>query len=395
MFIGVPSRKVAPSSWRGSLGAALTAAIAIGAGVAQPTHAQETIKIGSSVGLSGYASVTDRGWRDGLQLAVDALNAKGGVLGRKLELIVEDNKSEPQEAIVVYKKMMASDKVGSFNSGCVSAGNFAAAASVIAAELPMILCSILPRKPEEQKWAFSFLPPPKFEIETRYKYLKEKTQVRKVGILHDPTPYGLLMTDIGTKLAGEFGLEVVAKESYKQDDADMSVQIGRINAGGAGAIIKIGIGGSTVTAAKNIQQLGLDKMLLLGSTDDAAIFRPAAESIGERFMFVAPGVQIPDDITDAAAKAKTVEFLTLWSAKYPGRDGTIGARAWDSVIMQADAMTASKAAGGSALRDAFEKLPPYQGAGAAYAFSADQHVGIVTNPFIIGTVKGGKTVTVK
>jgi branched-chain amino acid transport system substrate-binding protein len=360
-----------------------------------PAHAQEPIKIGSSVGLSGYASVTDRAWRDGLLLAADALNAKGGALGRKFEIVVEDNKSEPQEAVVVYKKMIASDKVGSFNSGCVSAGTFAAAASVIAAELPMVLCSILPRKPEEQKWAFSFLPPPKFEIETRYQYLKEKTQIKKVGILHDPTPYGLLMTDIATKSAAEFGLEVVANESYKQDDADMSVQLGKINGAGAGAVIKIGIGGSTVTAAKNIKQLGLDKLLLLGSTDDAAIFKPTAESIGERFMFVAPGVQVPDEIADPTAKAKAAEFLAVWNAKYPGRDGTISARAWDSLFMMADAMNASKAAGGSALRDAFEKLPATQGAGAAYAFTPEQHVGIVKNPFQMGTVKGDKLVLVK
>jgi branched-chain amino acid transport system substrate-binding protein len=364
-------------------------------GAAVPSFAQEPIKIGSSVGLTGYIAVTDRAWRDGLQVAADALNAKGGVLGRKIDLIVEDNKSEPQEAVVVYKKMIASDKVGSFNSGCVSAGTFAAAPSVVAAELPMMLCSILPRKPEEQKWAFSFLPPPRFEIETRYKYLKEKTDIRKVGLLHDPTPYGLLMTDIATKVAADFGLEVVAKESYKQDDADTSVQLGRINGAGAGAVIKIGTGGSTVTVAKNIKQLGFDKMLLLASTDDGAIFKPAAEALGDRFMFVAPGVQTPDELTNPAAKAKTAEFLALWSVKYPGRDGTIAARAWDSMMMTADAMNASKAAAGSALRDAFEKSPPYQGAGAAYAFSAEQHVGIVENPFRIGMVKGDKFVTVK
>ena len=365
------------------------------AGVAHPVAAQDPIKIGSSVGLTGYAAVTDRGWRDGLQLAADALNAKGGVLGKKLELIVEDNKSEPQEAVVVYKKMMSSDKVGSFNSGCVSAGNFAAAASVIAAETPMILCSILPRKPEEQKWAFSFLPPPRFEIETRYKYLKEKTQIRKIGILHDPTPYGLLMKDIGTKAAADYGLEVVATESYKQDDADMSVQLGRVNAAGGGAIIKIGIGGSTVTTAKNLKQLGLDKMLLLGSTDDAAIFKPAAESIGDRFMFVAPGVQMPEQIADVAVREKAMDFLKLWAAKYPDRDGVVAARAWDSVMMMAAAMTASKATGGAGLRDAFEKSAPYQGAGAAYAFTAEQHVGIVDNPFTMAVIKDGKLVAVK
>ena len=64
-------------------------------------------------------------------------------------------------------------------------------------------------------------------------------------------------------------------------------------------------------------------------------------------------------------------------------------------MMTVDAINASKATGGAALRDAFEKLPAYQGAGAAYAFSADQHVGIVKNPFFMGKVKDGKLTAVK
>ena len=126
--------------------------------------AADVIKIGSSLGLTGYGSLTDGHWRDGLELAIAAVNAKGGVLGQKLELVYEDNKSTPQEAVVVYRKMMLEDKVVAFDSGCISAGNFAAASFVIKAKLPMFLCSILPRLPDEQKWAFSFLPPPKFEV---------------------------------------------------------------------------------------------------------------------------------------------------------------------------------------------------------------------------------------
>jgi hypothetical protein len=92
--------------------------------------AQEAIKIGSSLGLTGYGSLTDGHWRDGLELAIAAVNAKGGVLGKKLSLVYEDNKSTPQEAVVVYRKMMSENKVVAFDSGCISAGNFAAASFV-------------------------------------------------------------------------------------------------------------------------------------------------------------------------------------------------------------------------------------------------------------------------
>ena len=101
--------------------AALAALLAV-----TPAGAQEVYKIGISAGLTGYAATVDRGWRDGVEVAAAALNAKGGIMGRKIEVITEDNKSEPQEAVTVYRKMI-SDKADIFLSGCVSAGNFAGA----------------------------------------------------------------------------------------------------------------------------------------------------------------------------------------------------------------------------------------------------------------------------
>ena len=373
----------------------LLVATALLAALPFSAQAQDTYKIGASVGLTGYAAANDRLWRDGLNVAAEAINAKGGILGKKIEIIAEDNRSEPQEAVVGYRKMIASDSVKIFASGCVSAGNFAAAASVVRAQIPMVLCSILPRQPEEQKWAFSTLAPPRFEVEARYQYLKDKTQVRKIGILHDPTPYALLTKDIATKIAADFGLEVVATETYKPDDADISVQIGRINAAGAGAIVKMGQGGSTVTVAKNIKSLGLDKMLLLASIDNVTVFRGAGESLAERFLYAAPGVQLPEALSDAGAKAAVESFLKAWQAKYPDADPYAAARAYDTMMIIANGVNAAKVETGAPVRDAIEKLPTYQGAAASYSFSPEQHVGIVKNPFFVGTVQGGKLVLAK
>src|SRR5437867_13249669 len=72
--------------------------------IADTAQAQGVYKIGSSVGLTGYAATADRAWKDGLELAVDYLNGKGGLAGRKLEFVAEDNRSEPQDAVVGYRK---------------------------------------------------------------------------------------------------------------------------------------------------------------------------------------------------------------------------------------------------------------------------------------------------
>jgi len=357
--------------------------------------AEDVYVIGASLGLTGYGSITDGHWRDGLELAIAAVNARGGVLGKKLKLVYEDNKSTPQQAVVVYRKMMSEDKVVAFDSGCISAGNFAAASFVTKAELPMFLCSILPRLPEEQKWAFSFLPPPKFEVDARYDYLKSKTDIRKIGILGDPSPYGTLMRNIAVEEAKTYGLEIVANESYQQDDADFSVQLGHINAAGAGAVIMIGQGNAVITASNNIRQLGLNKILLLGSVNERELLLEAGKVLGEQYLFPAPIIQLATDdlgmITDPKARAAAEAFIAPMKAKFGDKiDSSQTSRAWDSLMMMAQAMEAAKTTDGAAVRDAFEKIGPYVGAGASYDFSQSQHVGITKNPYVIAYVRDGK-----
>jgi branched-chain amino acid transport system substrate-binding protein len=352
-------------------------------------QAQEVYKIGVSAGLTGYAAAVDRAWRDGLEVAVEYVNSKGGIMGRKVQLIVEDNKSEPQEAVTVYRKMIGSDKVDIFISGCVSAGNFAAAPFVTRAQIPMMLCSILPPQPDQVKWAFSFLAPPRFEVETRYAYLKDKTQIRKVGVLHDPSPYANLQKDIAVKSAANFGIEVPVVEQYKTDDADFSPQLSKMNAAGAKAGMKIGLGGSTLTVAKNIKQLGQDT-LLLGSVDDLAVFKPAGETLGPQFLFVAAPAQIYDALPDGALKQEIGRFLPLWRAKQGDRDPFWAGKAWDALMVTIAAIEKAKSFEGPKVRDAVETISAFQGTGGVYNFSPTVHQGITENPFFLATMVGGK-----
>ena len=362
------------------------AATAVASG---PANAQEPIKVGVSVGLTGYAAAVDRAWRDGLEVAADYVNSKGGVLGRKIQLVIEDNKSEPQEAVTVYRKMISSDKVSLFISGCVSAGTFAAAPFVVRAQLPMFLCSILPPQPDQVAWSYSFLAPPRFEVERRYAYLKAKTEIHKAGVLHDPTPYANLQKDLAVKAAPDFGIEIPLVEQYKQDDADLSNQISKMGAAGAKAIIKIGLGGSTLTSAKNIKQLGL-KTLLMGSVDDLAVFKPAGETLGNQFLFVASPAQVFDVLPEGALKQEISRFLPLWRAKHGDRDPVWAGKAWDAMMVAVAAIEKAQSVDGQKVRDAVETLPPHQGTGGLYSFSPTVHQGITSNPFFMATYEDGK-----
>jgi branched-chain amino acid transport system substrate-binding protein len=372
----------------------VTCATAFALSSVSSASGQEVYKVGMSAGLTGYAATVDRAWRDGVDIGIAALNAKGGISGRKVDLVVEDNRSEPQEAVTVYRKMISSDKVNVFASGCVSAGNFAAAPFVARAEIPMVLCSILPQQPDHVKWAFTTIPPPRFEIETRLAYLKNNTQINKVGVLHDPSPYANAQKAAAEKEAPQYGLEIVGIDQYKTDDADLSVQIQKMYAAGARAILKIGLGGTTLTAAKNIKQLGLD-MIMLTSLEDIAVFRPVAEVLGDKFFFVASPAQVYAALPDGALKTEIGKFLQPWQAKYGDRDPNWAGRGWDAVMLTAAAVEKAKSVDGPKVRDALETIDGFQGTTGVYHFSATNHQGITDNPLLLATIIGGQVKVVK
>jgi branched-chain amino acid transport system substrate-binding protein len=354
-----------------------------------PAAAQETYKIGASVALSGYLAVIDAPWKDGVVLGAEALNQKAGILGRKVSIVFEDMRAEPAEAVTVVRKMITSEKVGALANGCSSAGNAAIAPLVDQAQIPMLLCSILPAKVEDQKWAFSLLPPPAFEIEPRLAYL-QKSGLQKIGLLFDPTPYAGAQKRSAEELAAKYGVEIVGAEQYKSADADMTAYFLKLRAAGAQAVLKLGIGPSTITAAKAIKQLAM-RTPLLSSTDDLSVMHGAADVLGLQFLFVAQRIQVVDLLPkeDSSAKA-AAEFLSLWKARYGDRDPTWGSRGWDAFQVLAAAAAKAGSLDGSKVREALETIAGYQGASGELNFSAKSHYGVTTNPYSLAQISDRK-----
>ena len=352
-------------------------------------HAQDNYKVRASVALSGYLAVIDAPWKDGVVLGADTLNQKGGVLGRKVNVVFEDMRAEPAEAVTAVRKMITSEKVGVLINGCSSAGNAAIVPLVDQAQIAMMLCSILPPKAEDHKWAFSLLPLPAFEIEPRLAYL-QKAGLKKIGLLFDPTPYAGAQKRSAEALIEKYGLEIVGAEQYKPTDADMTAYFTKLKAAGAEAVLKLGLGPSTITAAKAIKQLAITAPLL-SSTDDLSVMRGAAEVLGPQFLFVAQRIQVIDLLPkdDVSAKAAT-EFLNLWKAKYQDRDPTWGSRGWDAFQVVVAAIQKAKSTDGSKVRDTIETITGFQGASGELNFSEKNHYGVTTNPYYLAQIIDGK-----
>ena len=368
-------------------------AVALAVGMA-PAHAQDVYKIGASLGLSGYIASIDSPWKDGAALAIESVNKAGGVLGKKLELVPEDMRSEPAEAVTVARKLINSDKVIAMVNGCSSAGNAAMAPLVARAEVPMMLCSILPPKKEDHKWAFAYIPPPVFDVEIRLAYLK-KVGTTKAGVVYDASPYAGMQKRVFEELAPKYGVTIAGQEQNKTTDADMTAYITKLHAAGADVIVKMGSGSDTITAAKAIKQLGLP-LALIASTVDMNLVKGSVEALGTKFMFPAQRTQILDLLPkDDRSLKSTQEFMVLWTAKYGDRDPTWAARGWDAVQTIVAAIRKANSAEGAKVREAIENNLSLSGASGEFTFTADEHLGVRTNPYALATMVDGKIALVK
>jgi len=165
-------------------------------------------------------------------------------------------------------------------------------------------------------------------------------------------------------------------------------------AAGARAVLKIGLGGTTLTAAKNIKQLGLD-MMLLTSLEDIAVFRPVAEVLGDKFFFVASPAQVYDALPAGPLKTEIARFLEPWRAKHGERDPNWGGRGWDAITLIAAAADKAKSPEGAKIRDALESIDGFQGTTGIYHFSAGNHQGITENPLLLASIVNGQVKVVK
>jgi ABC-type branched-subunit amino acid transport system substrate-binding protein len=357
--------------------------------IASPASAAD-YKVGAGVSLSGYLAFIDKAWTDAVNLAAEEINKKGGVAGQKIVVVAEDMRSEPVEMVTTVRKLITSEKVKVLLNGCSSAGNAAAAPLVDRPKVPMLLCSILPPKPEDQKWAFSFLPLPVFEVEPRLAYLQKSTQVKKIGLLHDPTPYVGLQKKAAEDLAAKYGLQVVDSEQYQQSDADMTAYVTKMMAAGAQAVLKLGVGPSTITAAKAIKQLGLS-VPFLSSAEELQTARGAADVLGQQYVFVAPRFQLADSFSPTDASAKPAQdFLKVWKAKYGDRDPSWASRGWDAMNLVAVAVAKAKSTDGTKVLAALETISGYQGASAQIDLSPANHNAIIKNPYFLSHFVDGK-----
>lgn len=366
--------------------------------------AQEPIKIGAFFALSGPASSIGEPTRLVAQMVVDKINKEGGVGGRQIKLETGNTESDPTKALIEAKRLIEEGKAVALIGPTRTDEGMAVKPYIEdAAHIPIVMTIggdpvIAGGKFGPFTWTFKTPQRTSVAVKKLYEYIKSKGQ-KKVALLTASDGFGKDGQAWLDQLAAEFGLEIVARESFSATDTDMTPQLLKIKGSGAEALVCWTIGPAGARVAKNVKQLGLTFPLYqCHGQPDPKYIELAGEAANGSIM-PSTKVMIVDQLPDTDPQKKVIqEFIKLYRDEYKFDKqypvNTHSGYAWDAIYLVANAI---KQAGTQPdkLRDAIEQTKGYIGVSGIYNLTPEDHNGLQTDSMVMVKVENGKWVLLK
>jgi len=353
--------------------------------------AADPIKIGSVLSVTGPAAFLGDPELKTLQMYVEDINKKGGVLGRPLELVHYDDGSDAGKANGFTKRLIEDDKVDVLVGGTTTGATMSAAPLVEKAGIPFIsLAGAVVIVEPVKKWLFKTPHTDRMAAEKVFEDMK-KRGISKVALLSETSGFGGSGKKESEGVAAKYGITLVANETYGPKDTDMSPQLTKIKGTpGVQAVFIFGLGQGPAIATKNFKQLSVNLPLYhahgVASEEFIKLAGPAAEGI----RLPAAALLVANKLNDKdPQKAVAQGYSKAFEARWKTDVSTFGGHAYDGLMLAVDAIKRANSTDKSKVRDALEATKGYVGTGGIVNMSATDHMGLDLSAFRMLEVKSG------
>jgi len=367
---------------------ALGTAIAVGS---LSAWAADTIKIGSVLSVTGPAAFLGDPELKTLQLYVEDLNKKGGVLGRQLELVHYDDGSDANKANSFTKRLIEDDKIDILIGGTTTGATMSMVPLVTKAEVPFIsLAGAVVVIEPVKKWVFKTPHTDRMAAEKVFEDMK-KRNITKVALLSETSGFGQSGKKETEAVAAKYGITLIASETYGPKDTDTSPQLTKIkNTEGVQAVFVFGLGQGPAIVTKNYRQLGITLPLYqshgVASDEFLKLSGPAADGV----RLPSPAQLIPEQLPASdPQKAMVTAYDNAYKTKYKSEASTFGGYAYDALLLSVDALKRAGSTDKAKVRDALEATKGFVATSGTFTMSAEDHMGLNLSAFRMLEVKNG------
>jgi branched-chain amino acid transport system substrate-binding protein len=353
------------------------------AGLALIARAQDTIKVGEFACLTGKDATFGQSQHKGIQLALEELNAAGGVLGKKIELVSEDNQSKGGESATIARKLLSRDKVVAILGEVTSTRSLEVAPLAQNAKIPMIATGATnPKVTQTGNYVFRVCFIDDFQGTVMAKFALGDLKAKKVATLTSVSSaysVGLAKYFKETFTAG--GGQIVAEQKFNEGDKDFRAQLTAIKAADVDAIFIPGYYTEAALIARQARSLGITQTLFGGDGwESEKLLEIGGEALNNCYYST--------HFTPENKEPKVAEFVKKFKARWDGETpDAYAALGYDALYILVDSI---KRAGGTdepQLRNAIAATKNFSGASGVTTLDKDRNA---SKPATIIAIKDGK-----
>lgn len=370
----------------------MAAAVAIAAQAFSVQNASAEIRIGAVLSVSGPASFLGDPEKKTLEIYVDAINAKGGVNGEKLKLIVYDDGGDANNARTFATRLVEQDKIAAMVGGTTTGSTLAMIPLFEEAKIPFIsLAGAVQIIEPVRDWVFKTPHTDRMACEKILIDLKQR-KLTTIALISGTDAFGKSMRDQCVAVAPKAGVAIAHEETYGPRDSDMTPQLTNIkNKSGIQAVVNPGFGQGPAIVTRNYRQLGINLPLYQSHGVASKQFIDLAGPAAEGVRLPAAALLVADKLPDSdPQKAVVVAYARTYQEKTGQPVSTFGGHAYDGLMILVEAMKRAKSADKAKVRDEIERTNGYVGTGGIVTMSPRDHMGLGLSAFRMLEIKNGE-----
>ena len=348
-----------------------------------PSAASAEIPIGMYGAFTGDQATFGNATRDGVQFAADEINAAGGILGKKIRIYAEDDRSKPEEAAGVVTKLIAQNNVVALIGENASSNSLAAAPIAQQNKVPMVSpSSTNPDVTKKGDYIFRvcFIDP--LQGKALARFARENLKLSSVAILHDiKSDYSIGLAKVFTDSFTAAGGKIVADQGYSGGDIDFRAQLTALKQANPQAVFIPGYYTEAGQIAIQARDVGLNVPLLGGDGWDS----PKLLEIGGANL---ENCYYATTVSLASTDPTTQKFVSAFRAKFHRDPEGLNALGYDAMKVIAQAIQKAGKVDGPAIRDQIAATQHFPGASGEISFGPDRDP---IKPVPIVVIRNGKT----
>lgn len=365
--------------------------------VSPVSAAKKPFKVGVDLSLTGYISFAGQAVLNAIELETTRINANGGINGRKLKLIIEDDASDTSKSVASFNRLAKIYKVNAIIGPILARSAAIIGKDADRDKIPtLIICpSDIESRKAGYKYAFNIPQDDLVVSHAIVEYIVKKGFKKIVTFTNITDPMFISIAEDIKTYGEKQGVEVFkAPEGYQSGSIDMTPQLIKlrelIDRKGIEAIVVCSHGMDGAVIAKNMKTLGMKTPVIGTHAYGFEFTLKIGGSALDGTVFPSGKILQAEQLPNSDPQKKLlVDFIKRYTAKYGQRPGQFAGHGWDAVHMLVKAF---KASGGNnaRTRDALENLKHFVGLTGVFHYKPGDHDGLGTDSLVWYRIEGGK-----